>query len=114
MFLTRDGKCVTTTTAAGVRTKLVDSEDHVCPMDGCGETGISPDSLIPNKFLRTAVTNFLNETGYTKAKKLMAAAAAAATPPPQPVKDDSPPPTEQPKHRGFYRPPRDSPPRTVS
>ena len=96
----------------GVRSKLMDSEDHMCPMDGCHETGISPDSLIPNKFLRTAVTNFLNETGYTKAKKLMALAAAAATPPQQPVKEASPPP-EQRVHRGFYRAPRDSPPRAT-
>ena len=45
------------------------SEDHVCPMEGCGETDVAPNSLIPNKFLRTAVVNFLNETGYAQIQK---------------------------------------------
>ncbi len=51
---------------AGIREALLDTEDHVCP--SCKESSISPDGLISNKFLRTAVNNFLNETGYTKAR----------------------------------------------
>ena len=78
------------------------SADRMCPMEGCGETGMSPDSLIPNKFLRTAVTNFLNETGYTKAGK-----SGVDTPPPAPAAPLSP---DAPKNRGFYRPPREDSP----
>lgn len=51
----------------GIRSSLLETEDHICP--ACQETEISPDSLIPNKFLRQAVENFKNETGYTKAKQ---------------------------------------------
>lgn len=51
----------------GIRDSLLDSDDHVCPL--CKETGISPDALIPNKFMRTAVNNFQNETGYTTVKR---------------------------------------------
>ena len=50
----------------GIRNELLASEDHTCPK--CGESRQSPDQLIANKFLRTAVNNYLNETGYTKAK----------------------------------------------
>jgi E3 ubiquitin-protein ligase RBBP6 len=53
----------------GVRGALMSSEDQICPADGCGEPNVAPNSLIPNKFLRQAVTNFLNETGYAQIKK---------------------------------------------
>lgn len=46
---------------------MIDSDEHVCPI--CKESGISPDALIPNKFMRTAVNNFQNETGYTTIKR---------------------------------------------
>ncbi|XP_067142930.1 LOW QUALITY PROTEIN: E3 ubiquitin-protein ligase RBBP6 [Centruroides vittatus] len=49
-----------------VRQVLLDSENHECPV--CHETDISPDNLIPNRFLRTQVMNFKNETGYTRVK----------------------------------------------
>ena len=45
----------------GIRNSLLSTEDHICP--SCGDTGVSPDHLVPNKFLRTAVRNFMNETG---------------------------------------------------
>ncbi|XP_059690764.1 LOW QUALITY PROTEIN: E3 ubiquitin-protein ligase RBBP6-like [Gavia stellata] len=47
-----------------IRTVLLDSEEHTCPM--CHQTDVSPDSLIANQFLRKAVNNFKNGTGYTK------------------------------------------------
>ncbi|XP_013382953.1 LOW QUALITY PROTEIN: E3 ubiquitin-protein ligase RBBP6-like [Lingula anatina] len=50
-----------------VRNALLETEEHECPH--CHETDVSPDKLIANKFLRTAVQNFLNESGYTKFKK---------------------------------------------
>ncbi|XP_076325708.1 E3 ubiquitin-protein ligase RBBP6-like [Tachypleus tridentatus] len=59
-----------------VRQALLDSETHECPM--CHETNISPDTLIPNRFLRTAVMNFKNETGYTRVKKLVQQLAETA------------------------------------
>ncbi|KZS17169.1 Something that sticks-like glue [Daphnia magna] len=48
-----------------IRALLLDSEEQECPQ--CHTKAVSPDTLIPNRFLRTAVTNFRSETGYTKA-----------------------------------------------
>nr|CAD7197259.1 unnamed protein product [Timema douglasi] len=47
-----------------IRTVLLESEEHECP--DCKEKDVSPDTLIPNRFLRNAVNNFKNETGYHK------------------------------------------------
>ncbi|XP_049800369.1 E3 ubiquitin-protein ligase RBBP6 isoform X2 [Schistocerca nitens] len=47
-----------------IRTVLLESEEHECP--DCKEKDVSPDTLIPNRFLRTAVNNFKNATGYNK------------------------------------------------
>ncbi|CAG9859741.1 unnamed protein product [Phyllotreta striolata] len=47
-----------------IRGVLLESEDHECP--DCHEKDISPDTLIPNRFLRTSVSNFKNTTGYVK------------------------------------------------
>ncbi|XP_044596276.1 E3 ubiquitin-protein ligase RBBP6 isoform X3 [Cotesia glomerata] len=47
-----------------IRTLLLESEDHQCP--DCPEKDISPENLIPSRFLRNAVMNFKNETGYAK------------------------------------------------
>lgn len=43
---------------------LLESEEHECP--DCNEKDVSPETLIPNRFLRNAVSNFKNETGYAK------------------------------------------------
>lgn len=43
---------------------LLESEDHECP--DCKEKDVSPDTLIPNRFLRNNVNNFKNATGYNK------------------------------------------------
>jgi hypothetical protein len=48
----------------GIRTFLLESEEHECP--DCSEKDVSPESLIPNRYLRNAVLNFKNETGYAK------------------------------------------------
>lgn len=47
-----------------IRTFLLESEEHECP--DCNEKDVSPETLIPNRFLRNAVMNFKNETGYAK------------------------------------------------
>lgn len=47
-----------------IRGVLLESEDHECP--DCHEKEISPDTLIPNRFLRTSVANFKSTTGYVK------------------------------------------------
>ncbi|XP_034952657.1 E3 ubiquitin-protein ligase RBBP6 [Chelonus insularis] len=47
-----------------IRTFLLESEDHECP--DCNEKDVSPETLIPNRFLRNAVMTFKNETGYAK------------------------------------------------
>ncbi|XP_056204954.1 E3 ubiquitin-protein ligase RBBP6-like [Falco biarmicus] len=46
-----------------IRTALLESEEHTCP--ACHQTGVSPDALVANNFLRQAVNNFHNGTGYT-------------------------------------------------
>ncbi|KAL6102518.1 rbbp6 [Pungitius sinensis] len=47
-----------------IRSALLDSEDHVCPT--CGQSNVSPDTLIANKFLRQAVETFKKERCYDK------------------------------------------------
>ena len=42
----------------------MESEDHQCP--DCREKDVSPDTLIPNRFLRNSVNNFKNQTGYIR------------------------------------------------
>lgn len=42
----------------------MESEDAECPE--CNEKEVSPDELIPNRFIRNAVNNFKNKTGYIK------------------------------------------------
>uniref|UniRef100_A0A803TRV2 RB binding protein 6, ubiquitin ligase n=1 Tax=Anolis carolinensis TaxID=28377 RepID=A0A803TRV2_ANOCA len=59
-----------------IRTALLESEEHTCPT--CHQIDVSPDALIANKFLRQAVNNFKNETGYTKRLRKQ-------PPPPRPV-----------------------------
>ncbi|XP_055916777.1 E3 ubiquitin-protein ligase RBBP6 isoform X2 [Eupeodes corollae] len=50
-----------------VRTALLESEENECP--DCKEKGTSPGSLIPNRFLRSSVNTFKNETGYERRRK---------------------------------------------
>ena len=45
---------------SGVRTQLLETEDHVCPT--CGTPDVSPDSLIPNQSLRKAANTFQNDS----------------------------------------------------
>ncbi|XP_054723441.1 E3 ubiquitin-protein ligase RBBP6-like, partial [Uloborus diversus] len=52
-----------------VRQVLLESDNHECPV--CHDTDVSPNTLIPNRFLRTAVLNFKNETGYTRARHVI-------------------------------------------
>ncbi len=47
-----------------MRILLLESENHECPT--CHEVNVSPDTLIPNRFLRTSVNTFKNKTGYKK------------------------------------------------
>lgn len=47
----------------------MDSENHECPI--CHERDVSPNTLIPNRFLRISVGKFKNESGCnTVAKKI--------------------------------------------
>ena len=77
----------------GVREALLDTDDHTCP--SCKESNISPDSLIANKFLRTHVKNFQNETTQTGYKKRGTATAisepTSAQGSPAPYRDPPPP-----------------------
>ena len=51
-----------------IREKLLETEDHECP--SCGELGQGPaEALVRNKYLRTSVMKFQNETGYHATKK---------------------------------------------
>ncbi|KAH0515095.1 E3 ubiquitin-protein ligase RBBP6 [Microtus ochrogaster] len=60
-----------------IRTALLESDEHTCP--ACHQDSVSPDALVANKFLRKAVNNFKNKTGY--AKRLQ----TRLPPPPPPV-----------------------------
>lgn len=71
----------------GIRTFLLESEEHECP--DCNEKDVSPETLIPNRFLRNAVMNFKNETGYAKRQTYR--------PPVQSAGQPLAVPTEQPK-----------------
>ncbi|XP_035231530.1 E3 ubiquitin-protein ligase RBBP6-like isoform X2 [Stegodyphus dumicola] len=74
-----------------VRQVLLESDNHECPV--CHETEVSPNTLIPNRFLRTAVLNFKNETGYTRVKKVFVAksppGASQSVDSPQPSPDST-------------------------
>lgn len=70
----------------GIRTFLLESEEHECP--DCNEKDVSPETLIPNRFLRNAVMNFKNETGYAKRQTYRPSVQSAG---------QSVPPTDQPK-----------------
>ena len=67
---------------SGIRNHLLESEDHECPH--CHETDVSPDKLIANKHLRSAVRNFTNDTGYTKIPKRPVVNQQKRSPPPPP------------------------------
>lgn len=45
----------------------MDSENHECPI--CHERDVSPNTLIPNRFLRISVGKFKNETGCSNVVK---------------------------------------------
>ncbi|XP_054281727.1 E3 ubiquitin-protein ligase RBBP6-like isoform X1 [Macrosteles quadrilineatus] len=53
-----------------IRTVLLESENHKCP--DCGEIGISPDTMIPNRYLRKSVDTWLNKTGYQRSQPVRA------------------------------------------
>ncbi|KAM6225517.1 LOW QUALITY PROTEIN: E3 ubiquitin-protein ligase RBBP6-like [Spheniscus humboldti] len=65
-----------------IRTALLESEAHTCPL--CHQTEVSPDALIANKFLRQAVNNFRNGTGYTKRLREQVQQQQLPPPPPPP------------------------------
>lgn len=50
-----------------VRTALLESEDNECP--DCKEKETSPGSLIPNRFLRKSVADFLAESSNAMARE---------------------------------------------
>lgn len=52
----------------GVRTALLESDQHECPT--CHEVDISPDTLIPSRKLRKDVIKYKNDTGYSPTKKV--------------------------------------------
>ncbi|XP_029945859.1 E3 ubiquitin-protein ligase RBBP6-like [Salarias fasciatus] len=66
-----------------IRTALLDSEDHVCPT--CGQSDVSPDTLIANKFLRQAVNTFKKERGYASRKQPATSQSQNLNPTPKPV-----------------------------
>ena len=84
----------------GIRNALLESDDHTCPY--CGETGQSPDGLAANKFLRQAVKNYHNDTGF-----VIQPPSLSNGPPPR-QRSPTPPP---PPPRRTYEPP---PPRRSS
>ncbi|RLU15449.1 hypothetical protein DMN91_012443, partial [Ooceraea biroi] len=80
-----------------IRTFLLESEEHECP--DCNEKDVSPETLIPNRFLRNAVMNFKNETGYAKRQTYRPPAQSTAPAKPAPSADQAKaePPQTQPQ-----------------
>lgn len=48
----------------GIRNALLESEENECT--DCHGKEISPETLIPNRYLRNAVNSFKDKTGYSK------------------------------------------------
>ncbi|CAG9824597.1 unnamed protein product [Phaedon cochleariae] len=76
-----------------VRGVLLESEEHECP--DCHEKDIFPDTLIPNRFLRTSVANFKNTTGYVK-KPVFKEIKLMETTPQTLIESKTPPPRDLP------------------
>ncbi|MEQ2313929.1 hypothetical protein AMECASPLE_006912 [Ameca splendens] len=74
-----------------IRTTLLESEDHLCPT--CGQSDVSPDTLIANKFLRQAVNNFKKDLGCGKGQRTMSVTTQSqnTAPKPSPVLTLTPP-----------------------
>ncbi|XP_037073981.1 E3 ubiquitin-protein ligase RBBP6-like [Pollicipes pollicipes] len=76
-----------------LRTALVESENSECP--SCHQPDVSPDNIIPNRFIRKRVVKFEKETDYwelaAREREVGAAAAPPAPPPPPPPVRASPP-----------------------
>ncbi|XP_073350339.1 uncharacterized protein [Pagrus major] len=73
-----------------IRTALLDSENHVCST--CGQSDVSPDTLIPNKFLRQAVNTFKKEQGHSKSLRGRCGSSQSQNPTPTPSPVPTPPP----------------------
>ncbi|XP_022058197.1 E3 ubiquitin-protein ligase RBBP6-like isoform X2 [Acanthochromis polyacanthus] len=78
-----------------IRTTLLDSEDHDCPT--CGQSDVSPDTLVANRFLRQTINNFKRERSNTKTLKRKSDTSQTqnSTPTPTPVATPPPPVTKQ-------------------
>lgn len=71
----------------GIRCALLESEEHECP--DCKDKGVSPDTLLPNRFLRNQVAKFRNDTGYIKPLRAIIPEPVRI---PTPVQMEEPPP----------------------
>lgn len=77
----------------GIRNALLESEENECP--DCHGKEISPETLIPNRYLRNAVNGFKDKTGYSK--RIEAVKEKIISPPeevPVPQINVEPPPKE--------------------
>ncbi|XP_053707697.1 E3 ubiquitin-protein ligase RBBP6-like isoform X3 [Synchiropus splendidus] len=72
-----------------IRSALLDSEEHTCPT--CGQSGVSPDTLIANKFLRQAVNNYTKEKGDSSRTDMRSAPGLSAAPSLAPALRNLPP-----------------------
>ncbi|KAF7220843.1 E3 ubiquitin-protein ligase RBBP6 isoform X2 [Nothobranchius furzeri] len=73
-----------------IRSALLDSEDHVCPT--CGQSEVSPDTLVANKFLRQAVVHFKNGQSFAKSLGKGCVASQSKNSPPGSTPVPTPPP----------------------
>ncbi|XP_051052009.1 E3 ubiquitin-protein ligase RBBP6-like [Phodopus roborovskii] len=73
-----------------IRTALLESDDHTCPT--CQQNEVSPDALTANKFLRQAIENFKNGTGYPIRLRQQVRPPPRPLPPPRPRAQRTPQP----------------------
>ncbi|KAK7502480.1 hypothetical protein BaRGS_00006433 [Batillaria attramentaria] len=89
-----------------IRDALLETDDHQCPT--CRTVEVSPNGIIPNNSLRSAVQAFTNDSGYSKVRRRSSEGSA---PPPQSA---APPRHQQPPYQHQPSPQHHLPPQASS
>ncbi|XP_027850078.2 E3 ubiquitin-protein ligase RBBP6 isoform X1 [Aphis gossypii] len=76
-----------------IRNALLESEENECP--DCHGKEISPETLIPNRYLRNAVNGFKDKTGYSKPEAVKEKVTPSKEQAPVPKIDIIQPPKEE-------------------
>ncbi|XP_050053451.1 E3 ubiquitin-protein ligase RBBP6 isoform X2 [Aphis gossypii] len=94
-----------------IRNALLESEENECP--DCHGKEISPETLIPNRYLRNAVNGFKDKTGYSKPEAVKEKVTPSKEQAPVPKIDIIQPPKEGPADISVPPPPFAHPPPSI-